>query len=183
MMHPGFGILGKLSDWGGEHTFDEVAEGYGLQDGAEVGADGDPDLRKRSGGALVLDGLGKLAPDICQRSFDGPDDVRQRDLPSGSSEPVATGGAPLGAHDPGVFEIQQDVLHELLGYALRFGDQLPLQRPLPSGRRARELRRPPQRVISPRRDLHALPLPVSTRAHLQLLSWSLSARRSLSDTP
>src|SRR5215210_556763 len=99
MMHPGFGVLGEFPDRGGERIFDEVDEGHGFEYGAKVGADGDPDLRKRPGGAPVLDGLGELAPDVRQWSFDGPDDIGQRGLSGGPGEPVAAGGAPLSAYD------------------------------------------------------------------------------------
>lgn len=91
-MYPCFGVPGELFDRVWERAFDEVGEGYGLQDCAEVSADGDPDLRERPGGAPVLDGLGELAPDVGQRPFDGADDVGQRDLVCGPGEPVAAGG-------------------------------------------------------------------------------------------
>ena len=45
-------------------SFDEVGEGYGLEDGAQIGADRDPDLLQVFGRALVLDSLGPLAPDV-----------------------------------------------------------------------------------------------------------------------
>ena len=64
MMYPGFGVAGELRDRGGELSIDDIGEGYGLEDGAQVGADRDPDLLQVLGRALVLDRLGPLAPDV-----------------------------------------------------------------------------------------------------------------------
>src|ERR671920_423076 len=91
MMHPGFGVAGELRDRGGELSVDDIGEGYGLEDGAQVGADRDPDLLQVLGRALILDSLGPLAPDVCEGSFDGADDGGERDLLRRQREPVAAG--------------------------------------------------------------------------------------------
>ena len=48
MMDPGFGVLSKDGNGFGEIALCEVGEGDGFEDGAEVGADGDPDLLQGS---------------------------------------------------------------------------------------------------------------------------------------
>src|SRR5918993_3697971 len=96
VVHPGFGVAGELRDRGGELSVDDIGEGYGLEDGAQVGADGDPDLLQVLGRALVLHGLGPLASDVREGSFDGADDGGERDLLRRQREPVAAGGATPG---------------------------------------------------------------------------------------
>src|SRR5215213_1398377 len=96
MMYPGFGVASELRDRGGEISVDDVGEGYGLEDGAQVGADRDPDLLQVLGGALILDRLGPLAPDVCEGSFDGSDDGGERDRLRRQREPVAARGATPG---------------------------------------------------------------------------------------
>src|ERR671916_474705 len=126
MMHPGFGIAGELRDRGGELSVDDIGEGYGLEYGAQVGAHGDPDLLQVLGRALVLDGLGPLAPDVREGSFDGADDGGERDLLRRQREPVAAGGATPGTDYARAFEVVEYVLHELLGDALGLRDIIPL---------------------------------------------------------
>src|SRR5215208_5103803 len=89
MMHPGFGVAGELGDGRGKLSFDDIGYGYGLEDGAQVGADRDPDLLQVFGRALVLDRLGPLAPDVREGSFHGADDGGERDLLRRQREPVA----------------------------------------------------------------------------------------------
>src|SRR3712207_4627928 len=73
VVDPGFGVAGELDDGFGEGSVGEVGERDGLEDGAEVGADGDPCLPQGFGGARVLDDLGVFAPDVRQGSLNGPD--------------------------------------------------------------------------------------------------------------
>ena len=56
----------------------EVGERDVLDDRAQAGAHGDPDLLQGLGGAGVLDVLGRLAADAGQRALDGADDVGER---------------------------------------------------------------------------------------------------------
>src|SRR5215213_5105008 len=126
MMHPGFGVAGEFCNRGRELSFHDVGEGYGLEDGAQVGADGDPDLLQVLCRALVLDSLGPLAPDVCEGSFDGTDDGGERDLFSRQREPVAARGATSGTDYPRAFQVVQYVLHELLGDTLGLRDPIPL---------------------------------------------------------
>src|SRR5215204_4081003 len=128
MMHPGFGVASELRDRGGEISVDDVGEGYGLEDGAQSGADRDPDLLQVLGGALVLYRLGPLAPDVREGSFDGADDGGEGDLLRGQREPVTARGATPGTNDPGALQVVQDVLHELLRDALGLRDPIPLYR-------------------------------------------------------
>src|SRR5215213_4590214 len=126
MMHPGFGVAGELRDRGGKLSVDDIGEGYGLEDGAQVGADRDPDLLQVLGGALVLYRFGPLAPDVCEGSFDGSDDGGERDLFRRQREPVAARGATSGTDYPRAFQVVQYVLHELLGDTLGLRDPIPL---------------------------------------------------------
>src|SRR5829696_5595228 len=155
VVDPGFGVLSKDRDALGEITFGEVGEGDGFEDGAEVGADGDPDLLQGFGGAWILHGLRPLAPDVSQRSFDGAYHLGQRYILGGAGQPVAAGRPAAGAYDTRALQVVQDVLHELLGDTLGLGDPLPFNGPRSFCRRARQLGGGPQRVISLGRNLQA----------------------------
>src|SRR5215210_1253179 len=100
MMHPRFGVASEFRDRGWELSIDDIGEGYGFEDGAQVGTYGDPDLLQVLGRALVFDRLGPLAPDVGEGSFDGADDGSERDLLSRQREPVATGGTTPGTDYP-----------------------------------------------------------------------------------
>src|SRR5215216_8126172 len=100
MVHPRLRVPGQLRDRGRELSFHDVGEGYGLEDGAQVGADRDPDLLQVLGGALVLYRFGPLAPDVCEGSFDGSDDGGERDLFRRQREPVAARGTAPGTDYP-----------------------------------------------------------------------------------
>src|SRR5918997_6306458 len=100
MMHPCLGVAGKRGDRGRELSFDEVCEGDGLEDGAQVGADRDPDLLQVLGRARVLYGLWPLTSHVRQGPLDGPDDVSQGDLLRRQREPVATRCTPPGSDYP-----------------------------------------------------------------------------------
>src|SRR5215216_4772133 len=97
VVDPGFGIAGELEDGFGEGSVGEIGEGDGLEDGAEVGTDGDPDLPQGFGGARVLDGLRVFAPDVCQGALDGPDHVGEHDLLRRTGQPVSARGSTPGA--------------------------------------------------------------------------------------
>src|SRR5829696_961284 len=155
MMHPGFGVAGELCNRGRELSFDEIGQGYGLEDGAQVGADRDPDLLQVLGSALVLYRFGPLAPDVCEGSFHGADDGGERDLLRWQREPVAARGATPGTDDPRAFQVVQDVLHELLRDALGLGDPISLYRACILGRRQRQLGGGPERVVGLSRNLQA----------------------------
>src|SRR5215218_991105 len=155
MMHPGFGVAGELRDGRGELSFDDIGEGYGLEDGAQVGADGDPDLLQVLGGALVLHSLGPLAPDVGERSFDGADNGGERDLLSRQSEPVAARGTTPGTDYPRAFQVVKYVLHELLGDALSLRDPISLYGASVLGRSESQLGGRPERVVGLGRNLQA----------------------------
>src|SRR5918997_712481 len=155
MVHPRFGVAGELRDRGGELSIDDVGEGYGLEDGAQVGTYGDPDLLQVLGCALVLDRLGPLAPDIRKGSFDGADDIGERDLLRWQREPVAAGGTTPGTDYPGAFQVVQYVLHELLRDALSLRDPIPLYGSRLLGRSQGQLGGCPERVVGLGRNLQA----------------------------
>src|SRR4029453_7445373 len=117
-MDPGFGVLSKDGDGFGEVALCEVGKGDGFEDGAEGGADGDPDLLQGFGGAGVLHGLGPLAPNVREGSFDGAYHLGQWDVFGRAGQPVAAGRAAAGSYDTCTLQAVQDILHELLGDAL-----------------------------------------------------------------
>ena len=112
---------------------DEVGEGDVLEHGAEAGADGDPDLLQVLGVAVVLDRLGRGRLDVGDRALDGADDVGDGHLVGRLGQPVAALGAAAGADDAVVLELEQDVLEELQGDVLGFGEALALDRALLGG--------------------------------------------------
>src|SRR5215204_4754215 len=155
MMHPGFGVAGEFCNRGRELSFHDVGEGYGLEDGAQVGADGDPDLLQVLCRALILDSLGPLAPDVCEGSFHGADDGGERDLLRRQREPVAARGAAPGTYDPRAFQVVKYVLHELLGDALGLRDPIPLYGARVLGRSKSKLGGRPERIVGLGRNLQA----------------------------
>src|SRR5829696_1273876 len=155
MMHPGFGVAGEFCNRGRELSFHDVGEGYGLEDGAQVGADGDPDLLQVLCRALILDSLGPLAPDVREGSLDGADDGGERDLLRRQREPVAARGATPGTDYPGAFQVVQYVLHELLRDALGLRDPIPLYWASFLGRGQCQLGGRPERVVGLGRNLQA----------------------------
>ena len=78
---------------------------------------------------------------------------RRARSPPGLREPVAALGAALALHEPGVLEVEQDVLEELERDLLRLGDPVALDRPV--ARRRRELGARAHGVVDLRRDPHA----------------------------
>src|SRR5215210_7631591 len=173
MMHPGFGVAGELHDRGGELSFDDVGKGYGLEDGAQVGADGDPDLLQVLGRALVLYRFGPLSPDVCERSFDGADDGGERDLLSRQREPVAARGTTPGTDYPRAFQVVKYVLHELLGDALGLRDPIPLYGACVLGCSKGQLGGRPERIVGLGRNLQATSRSLEGHIHRLQLSSSL----------
>ena len=111
---PRLGVVPEALDLRRQVAGGEVGERDVLDDAAHAGADGDPDVLQVLGGAEVLDVLGRLAADAGQRALDGADDVGEGDLLGRLGEPVAAVGAALGADEPGVAEVGEDVLEELV---------------------------------------------------------------------
>ena len=118
----------------------EVGERDVLDHRAHAGADRDPDVLQVLGGAGVLDVLRRLAADAGQRALDGADDVGERDVLGRLGEPVAAVGAALGADEPGVAEVGEDVLEELVGDRLGGRQRVALDRARRRRRRARRRR-------------------------------------------
>src|SRR5215211_1183004 len=172
-MYPRLGIAGELCDGGGQLSVDDIGECYGLEDGAQVGADGDPDLLQVLGGALVLYRFGPLSPDVCERSFDGADDGGERDLLRRQREPVAARGATPGTDYPGAFQVVQYVLHELLGDALGLRDPISLYRTRVLGRSQGQLGGRPERVVGLGRNLQATSRSLEGHIHRPQPSSSL----------
>src|SRR5829696_713158 len=173
MMHPGFGVAGELCNRGRELSFDEIGQGYGLEDGAQVGADRDPDLLQVLGSALVLYRFGPLAPDVCEGSFHGADDGGERDLLRWQREPVAARGATPGTDYPRAFQVMQYVLHELLRDALGLRDPIPLYRTSIFGRSKGQLGGSPERIVGLGRNLQVTSRSLEGHSHRPQPSSSL----------
>ena len=128
------------------------------------------------GGAGVLDGLGPLAPNVSQGSFDGAYHLGQWDIFGRAGQPVAAGRAAAGSYDTCALQVVQDILHELR-------DTLGLGDPLPNGsrlfcRRARQLGGGAQRVISLGRHLQLFSHSRKIDLYCRVLSRSSESRRS-----
>jgi hypothetical protein len=80
------------------------------------------------GVAAVGDRLRRRRLDVGDRALDGANHVGDGDVVGGARKPVAALGAPPGAHDAGVLQLEQDVLEELERDVLRLGETLALDR-------------------------------------------------------
>src|SRR3954451_17260829 len=119
-------ILGELEHVGGDLAVAEVRDRDALEDAAQRGTDGDPDLAELLGVARVLSLLGSLVLDVRERSLDRPDHARERDLLGRLREPVAPARAATCPNEAGVLELEQDVLEELERDVLSLGELLAL---------------------------------------------------------
>ena len=85
---------------------------------------------RRLGVAVVLDRLRRGRLHVGDRALDGADDVGDGHLVGRLGQPVAAFGAAAGADDALVLELEQDVLEELQGNVLGFGQVSALDRAL-----------------------------------------------------
>src|SRR5215211_4317148 len=127
-LYPGLGIVEDRVDAPGQLALGDLGEAGLLQDPAEVGAHRDPYVAQALGRPLVVEVLRRRLVDVGKRSLYGPDDICDRDLLGGPVEPVAALVAALGADQPRVLELQQDVLQELQRDSLALGELLALHR-------------------------------------------------------
>src|SRR6476659_7563249 len=150
---PGALVAGQLEDVIRDLPVAKVRDRAVLEHAAQRGADRDPDVAEALRVAWGLGLLRGLILDVGEGPLDGPDHARKRDLLRRLGEPVAAARAPAGPHQPGVLELEQDVLEELEGNALRLGHRLALDRLVPRGR---HLDGGADGVVGFRRDPHML---------------------------
>jgi hypothetical protein len=101
--------------------------------------------------SVVVEVLGRLAAHRGERAVHGADHLADVDLIRAPGQPVAALGAALGAHDPGVPQVDQDVLEELQRDVLGLCEPLALDGPVT---RLGELEQRAHRVVALSRDLH-----------------------------
>ena len=103
---------GEVVDRGRELARDQAGERHPVQDVADADAQRDPDLEQRLRRAGVLQGGRALVAHGDQRAVDRADDVGERDLVGGASQPVAAGAAADRDHDVAAAQVAQDPLEE-----------------------------------------------------------------------
>ena len=117
---------------------------------ADVGPDGQQDALALVVAGPVGVGLAEVAGG--DRAVDGGDDLGQRDLLGRAGQDVAAADAPLGAHQTGALEGEQDLLEIGLGQPGALGDVAHRGRRLGAVEGQREQR--PAGVVTPCRDPH-----------------------------
>src|SRR5204863_261777 len=83
-------------------------------------------LAQRLGGAAVGHLFRPRPAHVRDRALDRPDHIRDRDLLGRLGEPVATFGSALALDEPGVLQVEQDVLEEFERDVLRLRDPFAL---------------------------------------------------------
>ena len=115
---------------------------------------------------------GRCAADAGERAVDRADHVGERDLVGGPGEPVAAVGAAPALDDPGVAQLEQDVLQEAQRDRLAGGQPLALHRGVALGRGG-ELHRRPQGVVGLGRDAHAAEAYAAGAATGSTRTWTI----------
>ena len=104
----------------------QVGDGDDLEDVADAGAEGDPELAHGGGVGGIGGLLGAGVADGGEGALDGAEDVGDRDLVGGAGEPIAAGGAAAAVDEAGAAQLVEDVFEEAGGDFLGRGDRLAL---------------------------------------------------------
>src|SRR5262245_52730829 len=137
-----------------------------VEHGPKARPHGEPDLLQGLRRPLVRDVVGPKPADVGERALDRADHLGEGDLVRRPREPVAAVGAALGAHEPGLAEVAEDVLEELERHLLRLGEALALDVDALLDRG--QLDAGPQRVVDLGGDAHAS---ILTACRLPLWAW------------
>src|SRR5215211_1914422 len=112
-LHPGVRVLDQAPDGLRQPVLADIRQGDLLEDGAQIRAHRDPDVAQALGRAGVLGVLGSPILDVRERALDSADHVGDGDVVRRTREPVSAAGPALGPDQPGVLQLEEDVLQEL----------------------------------------------------------------------